>query len=61
MLKNANVLELSIIYNLFSMPLNHAPGLRIVYLFAEDLWLYNYHKIKHEGTLNLVFNTTLII
>ena len=61
MVKNANVLDFSIISNLFSMPLNQAPGLRIVYLFADNLWLYNYDKIKHEGTLDLVFNTTSII
>lgn len=28
-----------------STPLNKASGLRSAYLFAEDLWLYNYDKV----------------
>ena len=45
----------------FSIPLNQTAGLRNVYLFAEDLWLYNYDKVQYEGVMSIAFNVTALI
>lgn len=34
---------------------------KYAYLFVEDLWLYNYDQVRHEGVLELVFNVTFMI
>ena len=46
---------------LFSTPASQVVGLRYVYLFVEDLWLYHYDKVEYKGTMNLVFNATYSI
>ena len=50
-----------VIAAVFSTPANHLKGLQYIYLFSEDLWLYTYDKIEHEGLLKEVFNTTATI
>lgn len=50
-----------VIAAVFSTPANHLKGLQSIYLFSEDLWLYTYDKIEHEGLLKEVFNTTATI
>ena len=45
----------------FSLPINHIAGLRYFYLFAEDLWLYNYDMVEYEGAMRLVFNSSASI
>lgn len=45
----------------FSLPVNHIVGLRYLYLFAEDLWLYVYDKVEYEGAMSLAFNISASI
>lgn len=35
----------------FSLPINHAAMIKYAYLFAEDVWLYNYDRVHYEGLL----------
>lgn len=46
---------------IFSVPLSQMGGIKNAYLFAEDLWLYHYDVVEHEGLLGLVFNVTSAI
>ena len=45
----------------FQLPASSIAGLKYGYLFAEDLWLYHYGKVKYEGVINTVFNVTAMI
>lgn len=46
---------------MFSTCFNHMVGVRNIYLFVEDLWLYNYDGVEHPGVLYEVFNTITMI
>ena len=41
-----------------SIPAGQVPGLRHIYLLAEDVWMYHYNKEEYEGAIFLVFNAT---
>ena len=36
-------------------------GLKFLFLAIDDLWLYQYHKIKYDGTIREVFSTISFI
>ena len=36
-------------------------GLKFVFLVVDDLWLYQYHKKKYDGTVEVVFKTISFI
>lgn len=51
----------NVISVVFSTSASQIKGLRPIYLFSEDLWLYAYDKIEHEGLLKEVFNITATV
>ena len=30
-------------------------GMKFLFLIVDDLWLYQYHKVKYDGTVRAVF------
>ena len=43
---------------IMAIPTNHGTFLRYLFIFAEDLWLYNYDKYDYEGAMGLALNVT---
>ena len=36
-------------------------GFKTLFLFIDDLWLYQYHKKKYDGIVKVVFKTISFI